>query len=241
MSKKNNKKPKTIKIDDGVRSFAKMVQVCGAFTDSQAKHHLSNHQYNEFKRLGMFGVTKNVRISKKQLDTLRDEGIITNKEYYEKLKQKTRTISITKPSPKFRRFCDKALGIKDMHTSNSSGLHDIILTHEFNQLPPEIQASAKPEAEIRREVRERIDYLKKNEPETLQQYLEKYEEQIEGFIERFEEEGGYGSPCDMAYYNPTTNRYDCFESITSSYSSYDVACKHLCADLLDYGYNDSRI
>lgn len=240
MTKKNNK-PKTLTISDGIKSFAKMNQICGAFTEKQAKQHLTNHEYNECKRLGMFGNTKNVRVGKKQLFVLRDQGVISNKELYSKLKEPHPTVAITKPSPKFRRFCDKALGIKDMHHSNSSGLHDVMLTAKFNQLPPEIQASAKPEAELKRELKERIDDLRKNDPDHLESILDKFEQQLEGFKDRFESEGGYSSPCDMAYYNPTTQSYTCYESITRNYSSYDVLCKELSAELQEYTYESIRI
>ena len=41
-----SKKTKTITIDDSVRDFGKMVQIGGAFTERQAKDHLTDYHFD---------------------------------------------------------------------------------------------------------------------------------------------------------------------------------------------------
>ena len=104
-----SKKPKTITIDDNVKSFGKMVQVGGAFTDRQAKQHLTDYQFDEFKRLNMLRYS-DVRVTKKQLHQMSKENIISKDDLYKKLKEKVPTVRIYSFSDKGRRFEDKVLG-----------------------------------------------------------------------------------------------------------------------------------
>lgn len=233
------KKPTKINIDDNVKSFGKMVQISGAFTERQAKEHLSDYQFDEFKRLSMLRHS-DVRVSKKQLFHLEKEGTISKTELYQKLKEKVPTVRIYSYSEKGRRFQDKALGFKHTHHSNSK-LHDVFLSAKHNSLSPEIQATAKSEGEIREELKEKIKDLRKNEPERLQEILNKYEEKLEGFIAKFEKEGGYASPTDMAYYDVQTQTYVSYEVVTRHYKAFDIACKEFCSEVLNYGYEDVRI
>lgn len=234
-----SKKPKTITIDDNVRSFGKMVQIGGAFTERQAKEHLTDHQFAEFKRLNMLRFS-DVRVSKKQLFKLAEQGVISKTELYQKLKEKVPTVRVHSFSEKGRRFEDKALGLKHAHHSNSK-LHDVFLSAKHNSLSPDVQASAKPEGEIREELRAKINDLRKNEPERLEEILNRCEEKLEGFIEKFEREGGYASPVDFAYYHTQSQSYVGYEVITRHYKSYDIVCKEFCCEVLSYGYEAVRI
>lgn len=234
-----SKKPKTITIDDGVRSFGKMAQVGGAFTERQAKEHLTDYQFDEFKRLNMLRYS-DVRVSKKQLFKLADENAISKTELYEKLKEKVPTIRIHSFSDKGRRFEDKALGLKHAHHSNSK-LHDVFLSAKHNSLSAEAQASAKPEGEIRAELRTAINDLRKNNPERLEEILNRCEDRLEGFIEKFEKEGGYASPVDMAYYSSSTESYVSYEVVTRHYKSYDIVCKEFCSEVLNYQHEVYRV
>ena len=233
------KKPKTITIDDNVRKFGKMVQVGGAFTERQAKEHLTDYQFDEFKRLNMLKYS-DVRVNKKQLFKLANEGAISKSEFYAKLKEKVPTVRIHSFSEKGRRFEDKALGLKHAHHSNSK-LHDVFLTAKHNSLSEEEQASAKPEGEIRAELRVKIDDLRKNDPDKLEEILNKYEEKIEGFIEKFEQEGGYSSPVDMAYYDAKKQSYMSYEVITRHYKAFDIACKEFCSEVLNYEHEVYKV
>lgn len=234
-----SKKPKTITIDDSVCDFGKMVQICGAFTERQAKEHLSDYQFSEFKRLNMLRYS-DVRVTKKQLHQLAKENIISKDELYSKLKEKVPTIRIHSFSEKGRRFEDKVLGLKNAHHSNSK-LHDVFLAAKHNSLTPEERASAKPEAEVRNEFKSVYANLKKNDPERLEEILNRCDEKLEGFREKFEAEGCLGSPVDMAYYSNSTESYVSYEVITRHYKSYDIVCKELCSEVLGYGHEVVRI
>lgn len=234
-----SKKPKTITIDENVMTFGKMVQVGGSFTERQAKEHLNDYQFSEFQRLKMLKFS-DVRVSKKQLFKLADQGVISKTELYQKLKEKVPTIRVYSMSDKGRRFEDKALGLKYAHHSNSK-IHDVFLSAKHNSLGAEAQASAKPEGEIRQELRTILDDMRKNKSEKLEQILNKYEEKLEGFIEKFEKDGGYASPVDMAYYDHKAQTYVGYEVITRHYKAFDIACKEFCSEILSYGYEDVRI
>lgn len=234
-----SKKPKTITIDDNVKKFGKMAQIGGAFTERQAKEHLTDYQFDEFKRLNMLRYS-DVRVSKKQLFKLADEGAISKSELYEKLKEKVPTVRIHSFSDKGRRFEDKALGLQHAHHSNSK-LHDVFLTAKHNSLSEEEQASAKPEWEIRQELRNALDDMRKNDPERLESLLDKYEERLEGFRDRFEQEGGYASPVDMVYYSVKTETYVSYEVVTKHYKEFDIQCKEFCCEVLEYHYESVRI
>ena len=81
--------------------------------------------------------------------------------------------------------------------------------------------------------------MRKNDPEKLKEILNKYEEKLEGFIEKFESEGGYGSPVDFSY---TSNGviYG-HEVVTKDYKIFSVYCKELTCDILNYQYEDVKI
>ena len=181
-----------------------------------------------------------VRVSKKQLFKLADQGAISKTELYQKLKEKVPTVRVHSFSEKGRRFEDKALGLKYAHHSNSK-LHDVFLSAKHNSLGAEAQASAKPEGEIRAELRAKIDDLRKNDPDKLEEILNKYEEKLKGFIENFEKEGGYASPVDMAYYDAQKQSYVSYEVITRHYKAFDIACKEFCSEVLNYEYEDVRV
>ncbi len=172
------KKPKTITINDSVREFGKMVQVGGAFTELQAKQYLSDYQFDEFKRLNMLKFS-DVRVTKDQLFKLAENNIISQEELCSKMKDKVINVRIYSLSDKGRRFESKALGLEHAHYSNSK-YHDVFLTAKFNELTPEERESAKPEGQVREELREKIDDMRKNEPEKLEEILNKYEEKLEG-------------------------------------------------------------
>lgn len=232
-------KPRRITIDDNVKSFGKMVQIGGAFTKQQAKEHLNDYQFSEFERLKMLKFS-DVRVNKKQLRKLANEGAISKSELYEKLKEKVPTIRIYSLSDKGRRFEDKALGLKHAHYSNSK-LHDVFLTAKHNSLSEEEQASARPEGEIREELRNALDDMRKNDPEKLESLLDKYEERLEGFRDKFEAEGGYASPADMVYYSVKTETYVSCEILSRHYKEFDIQCKEFCCEVLDYTYESVRI
>ena len=234
-----SKKPKTITIDDNVKSFGKMVQVGGAFTDRQAKQHLTDYQFDEFKRLNMLRYS-DVRVTKKQLHQMSKENIISKDDLYKKLKEKVPTVRIYSFSDKGRRFEDKVLGLKNAHHSNSK-LHDVFLTAKHNSLTPEERASAKPEGEVRNEFKFAYANLEKNEPERLEEILNRCEEKLEGFREKFEAEGCSGSPVDMAYYDTQSQSYVSYEVVTRHYKSYDIVCKELCSEVLGYGHEAVRV
>ena len=234
-----SKKTKTITIDDSVKSFGKMVQVGGSFTESQAKEHLTDYQFDEFKRLNMLRYS-DVRVTKDQLFKLAENNIISQQELCSKMKNKVINVRIYSLSEKGRRFESKILGFDNAHYSNSR-YHDVFLTAKFNTLTSEERESAKPEGQVREELREKLDNMRKNKPEKLQEILNKYEEKLEGFIEKFEAQGGYGSPVDFSYTSSSSSQTMGYEIVTKDYKFFSICCKELCCDLLSYEYEDMRV
>lgn len=234
-----SKKPKTITINDNVREFGKMVQIGGVFTELQAKKYLNDYQFSEYQRLNHFRFS-NVRVTKEQLFKLAENNVISQEELCAKMKDKIITVKIYSLSDKGRNFEKKVLGYDNAHYSNSK-YHDVFLTAKFNELTPEERMSAKPEGQIRNELREKIDDMRKNEPEKLQEILNKYEEKLEGFIEKFENEGGYGSPVDFSYTSSSSSQTMGYEIVTRDYKFFSICCKELTCDLLNYEYEDMRV
>lgn len=235
----SRKKPKTINIEDeGIQRALKMAQICGAFTETQIKNYVSDYHHDELRRLGHIK-TSNVRIKRATLKQMYAEGAITKEEYEIANAKKIPSITVETITPKCRRLCDKHLGLKDCHHSNSK-LHDVLLTCKFQKLTEEEQASAIPEAQVRRELREAIDDMKKNDPERFQEILDKYEERLEGFIERFESEGGYASPTDFAY-TSSTGMVMGAEVVTNGYSEFSICCKEFACDVLGYTYEEMKL
>ena len=156
-------KPRRITIDDNVISFGKMAQIGGAFTERQAKQYLSDYQFSEFQRLNMLKFS-DVRVTKDQLFKLAENNVISQEDLCSKMKDKVINVRIYSLSDKGRRFESKALGLDHAHYSNSK-YHDVFLTAKFNSLTPEQRMSAKPEGQVREELREKIDDMRKNEPE----------------------------------------------------------------------------
>ena len=234
-----SKKPKTITINDNVREFGKMVQIGGVFTELQAKKYLTDYQFSEYQRLNHFRFS-NVRVTKEQLFKLAENNVISQEELCAKMKDKIITVKIYSLSDKGRNFEKKVLGYDNAHYSNSK-YHDVFLTAKFNELTPEERMSAKPEGQIRNELREKIDDMRKNEPEKLQEILNKYEEKLEGFIEKFENEGGYGSPVDFSYTSSSSSQTMGYEIVTRDYKFFSICCKELTCDLLNYEYEDMRV
>ena len=232
-------KPRRITIDERVEEFGKMVQIGGAFTERQAKQYLNDYQFSEFQRLNMLKFS-DVRVTKEQLFKLAENNVISQEELCSKMKDKVINVRIYSLSDKGRRFESKALGLDHAHYSNSK-YHDVFLTAKFNSLTPEQRMSAKPEGQVREELREKIDDMRKNEPERLEEILNKYEEKLEGFIEKFEAQGGYGSPVDFSYPSSSASQTMGYEIVTKDYKFYSICCKELCCDLLGYEYEDMQV
>lgn len=232
-------KPRRITIDDNVISFGKMAQIGGAFTERQAKQYLSDYQFSEFQRLNMLKFS-DVRVTKDQLFKLAENNVISQEDLCSKMKDKVINVRIYSLSDKGRRFESKALGLDHAHYSNSK-YHDVFLTAKFNSLTPEQRMSAKPEGQVREELREKIDDMRKNEPERLEELLNRYEAKLEGFIEKFESQGGYGSPVDFSYSSASNSQTMGYEIVTKDYKFYSICCKELCCDLLGYEYEDMRV
>lgn len=232
-------KPKRITIDERVQDFGKMVQIGGAFTERQAKEHLSDYQFSEFQRLNMLKFS-DVRVTKDQLFKLTENNIISQEELCAKMKDKVINVRIYSLSDKGRRFESKALGLEHAHYSNSK-YHDVFLTAKFNELSHDERMSAKPEGQVREELRKKIDDMRKNEPEKFQEILNKYEEKLEGFIEKFESDGGYGSPVDFSYTSCNSSQTMGYEIVTKDYKAFSICYKELCCDVLGYEYEDRRV
>lgn len=232
-------KPRRIIIDEKVEEFGKMVQIGGAFTELQAKQYLNDYQFSEFQRLNMLKFS-DVRVTKEQLFKLAENNVISQEELCSKMKDKVINVRIYSLSDKGRRFESKALGFEHAHYSNSK-YHDVFLTAKFNSLTPEQRMSAKPEGQVREELREKIDDMRKNEPERLEELLNRYEAKLEGFIEKFESQGGYGSPVDFSYSSASNSQTMGYEIVTKDYKFYSICCKELCCDLLGYEYEDMRV
>ena len=231
-------KPRRITIDERVEEFGKMVQIGGAFTELQAKQYLNDYQFSEFQRLNMLKFS-DVRVTKEQLFKLAENNVISQEELCSKMKDKVINVRIYSLSDKGRRFESKALGFEHAHYSNSK-YHDVFLTAKFNSLTSEQRMSAKPEGQVREELREKIDDMRKNEPERLEKFLNKYEEKLEGFIEKFERQGGYASPVDFSYTSSVSQTMG-YEIVTKDYKFYSICCKELCCDLLGYEYEDMQV
>ena len=232
-------KPRRITIDEKVEEFGKMVQIGGAFTELQAKQYLNDYQFSEFQRLNMLKFS-DVRVTKEQLFKLAENNVISQEELCSKMKDKVINVRIYSLSDKGRRFESKALGFEHAHYSNSK-YHDVFLTAKFNSLTPEQRMSAKPEGQVREELREKIDDMRKNEPERLEELLNRYEAKLEGFIEKFESQGGYASPVDFSYSSASNSQTMGYEIVTKDYKFYSICCKELCCDLLGYEYEDMRV
>ena len=231
-------KPRRITIDERVEEFGKMVQIGGAFTELQAKQYLNDYQFSEFQRLNMLKFS-DVRVTKEQLFKLAENNVISQEELCSKMKDKVINVRIYSLSDKGRRFESKALGFEHAHYSNSK-YHDVFLTAKFNSLTSEQRMSAKPEGQVREELREKIDDMRKNEPERLEKLLNRYEAKLEGFIEKFEREGGYASPVDFSYTSSVSQTMG-YEIVTKDYKFYSICCKELCCDLLGYEYEDMQV
>ena len=233
-----SKKPKKITINDSVMAFGKMVQIGGAFTEQQAKKYLTDYQFSEYQRLNHFRFS-NVRVTKEQLFKMAAHNVISQEELCAKMKDKIITVKIYSLSDKGRNFEQKVLGYDNAHYSNSK-YHDVFITAKFNELSHDERMSAKPEAQIREELREKLDDMIENEPEKLQEILNKYEEKLEGFIEKFESDGGYASPVDFSYTSSTSQTMG-YEIVTKDYKAFAICYKELCCDVLGYEYEDRRV
>lgn len=233
-----SEKTKTITIDENIERAMKMSQICGAFTETQIKNYVSDYQHDELRRLGHIK-TSNVRIKRSTLKQMYKEGAITKEEYEIANAKKIPSITVETITPKCRRLCDKHLGLKDCHHSNSK-LHDVLLTCKFQKLTEEEQASAIPEKQVKRNLIEAIDDMKKNDPERFEEISNTYEEKLEGFIERFESEGGYASPTDFAY-TASTGTTMGMEVVTNQYSEFSICCKEFACDVLGYTYEEMKL
>lgn len=233
------KESKRVTVTDNVEKFMHMSKITGAFTEHQAKQILNDSEYDEMKRLGMFN-TSIVRVKRATLKELYASKAISKEVFEREMKAQVPTVSISTCSGKGRRFADKVLGIKDMHSSNSK-VHDVKLTCKYLTLTDEEKASAKSEAEIRKELRSAIENMKKNDNERYEALKSKYENRLEGFTKRFEDELEKGSPSDFAYTPSGSTTYTGYEVVTRHYKDYDITLKEFSMEVLGYGYEEARI
>lgn len=233
------KESKRVTVTENVEKFMGMAKTTGAFTEHQAKQILNDSEYEQMKRLGMFN-TSTVRVKRATLKDLYASKAISKEIFERETKAQIPSISISTCSQKGRRFADKALGIKDMHSSNSK-VHDVKLTCKYLTLTDEEKASAKSEAEIRKELRSAIENMKKNDNERYEALKSKYEERLEGFTKRFEDELEKGSPADFAYIESGSTTYTGYEVVTRHYKEYDIQLKQFSMEIMGYGYQEARI
>ncbi len=233
------KKSKQTPINENTERFLKFLQMSGTCTETQARHYLSENEFETFRRNGMFK-SSSVRIKREQLKKLGEVGALSKDEVDSELKAQIPQVEVFKISDKCRRFAKNHFNIRDMYTSNSK-IHDVVLGAKVIELQEKgLTEGYQQESVTREELKTAMQDWKENRQEEFKELLNEYEEKCPGFIEKFENENPYGSTPDFCYRNEQ-GQMVAYEITTINYDHYTKCLKEFSTTILGYEYTTYHV
>lgn len=228
-----------IPINERTQAFFKYIQICGTCTEHQALQFLNKNELRLVKASGAF-TCDSISCKRETLKIFKKNNVISEDQYEKEKKAQIPQVGTLNVNKLGRRFMERKFNLKDVISCNGQH-HNLMLGAKFMKLDEEERKSAIPEAQVRRELKKEIVICRRERRDEYEEMKMKYEQDVQGFSERFEKKCSYGSPVDFVYRSSSTGGYVGYEQTTKSYSSFDCAVKSFSCDVMGWTYEEGRI